>query len=336
MDRNFALEFVRVTEAAALESARWMGLGDEKEADHAAVEAMRQVLNTIQFDGTVVIGEGERDEAPMLYIGEKVGRGGGGPALDLALDPLEGTTLCARGGVNSLSVIAIAEAGNFLHAPDTYMEKIAVGPEAKGVIDLNCSPTENLLRIAHAKKCQVSDLTVIILDRPRHVELIAEVRRAGSRIWLIGDGDVSAAIATCKPESGVDVLMGTGGAPEGVIAAAALRCTGGDFQGKLVFRHEEERKRAAVMGIREENRIYRIEELAAGPVLFCATGVTQGTYLNGVRYFKGGAKTHSVVMRSETGTVRFIETEHYFDRKPMLSRVRSPERQLRFDSLVKA
>jgi fructose-1,6-bisphosphatase class II len=315
MDRNFALEFVRVTEAAALESARLMGRGDEKAADHAAVEAMRQMLNSIQFSGTVVIGEGERDEAPMLFIGEKVGKGGG-PTLDLALDPLEGTTICARGGNNSLSVIAIAEEGKFLHAPDTYMEKIAVGPEAKGVISLEVSPAENLRNIAKAKKCQIEDLTVVILDRPRHADLIADVRSTGARIWLIGDGDVSAAIATCKRDSGVDVLLGSGGAPEGVIAAAALRCMGGDFQGKLIFRHEEERSRAHRMGITDFNRIYQIQDLASGHVMFCATGVTQGTFLNGVRFSRGGAMTHSVVMRSESGTVRFIEAEHHFDRKP--------------------
>lgn len=313
--RNFALEFVRVTEAAALESARLMGRGDEKAADHAAVEAMRKVLNSIQFEGRVVIGEGERDEAPMLYIGEKVGQAPG-PKLDLALDPLEGTTICATGGNNSLAVIAIAEEGNFLHAPDTYMKKIAVGPGAKGAIDLNASPTENLRNIARAKHCNIEDLTVIILDRPRHKELIAEVRKAGARIWLIGDGDVSAAIATCKPSSGVDVLMGIGGAPEGVIAAAALRCMGGDFQGQLVFSKDEERTRARKMGILDLDRVYHINELAKGNVMFCATGVTQGTFLDGVRFFSGGAKTHSVVMRSETGTVRFIETDHQFDRKP--------------------
>lgn len=315
MDRNFALEFVRVTEAAALESARLMGRGDEKAADHAAVEAMRKMLNSIVFDGTVVIGEGERDEAPMLYIGEKVGRGGG-PRLDLALDPLEGTTICARGGNNALSVIAIAEEGKFLHAPDTYMTKIAVGPSARGAIDLKASPTENLRNIARAKKCHVEDLTVIILDRPRHSDWIAEVRKAGARIWLIGDGDVSAAIATCKADSGVDVLMGIGGAPEGVIAAAALRCMGGDFQGKLSFRNEQEKARAKKMGIQDLDRVYKIDELAQGHVMFCATGVTQGTFLNGVRFFSGGARTQSVVMRSESGTFRLIEAEHHFDRKP--------------------
>ena len=315
MNRNFALEFVRVTEAAALESARLMGRGDENAADFAAVDAMRRMLNSIEFNGTVVIGEGERDEAPMLYIGEKVGQGDG-PKLDLALDPLEGTTICAKGGMNSLSVIAIAEEGKFLHAPDTYMQKIAVGPEAKGAIDLLATPSQNLKNIADAKKCNIEDLTVVILDRPRHSDLIAEVRNTGARIWLIGDGDVSAAIATCKKESGVDVLMGSGGAPEGVIAAAALRCMGGDFQGQLIFRNDGEKTRARNMGISDFNRVYGIHDLASGKVMFCATGVTQGTFLDGVRFTRGGATTHSVVMRSETGTVRFIHTEHHFDKKP--------------------
>ncbi|MBI3533983.1 MAG: class II fructose-bisphosphatase [Deltaproteobacteria bacterium] len=318
MDRNFALEFVRVTEAAALASARWMGRGEEKQADQAAVEAMRKILNSIQFEGRVVIGEGERDEAPMLYIGEKVGKGSG-DKLDLALDPLEGTTICASGGTNALSVIAIAEEGHFLHAPDVYMQKIAVGAEARGAIDLTLSATENLKNIAQAKKCNVQDLTVVVLDRPRHHDLIAELRKAGSRIWLIGDGDVSAAIATCKADSGVDVLMGVGGAPEGVIAAAALRCKGGDFQGRLVFHKEEEKVRAKTMGLKDLDKIYKIDELAKGNVMFCATGVTQGTFLDGVRFFSGGAKTHSVVMRSESGTTRFIQAEHHFDRKPRYS-----------------
>ncbi len=315
MNRNFALEFVRVTEAAALASARFMGRGDEKIADQAAVDSMRSALNSIEFDGTVVIGEGERDEAPMLYIGEKVGRGGS-VKLDLALDPLEGTTICAKGHNNSISVIAIAEEGRFLHAPDCYMQKIAVGPEAKGAVDLSASVEENLKNIARAKRCAVADLTVTILDRPRHEDLIQQVRLAGARIWLIGDGDVSAAIATCQPQSGVDVLMGIGGAPEGVIAAAALRCRGGDFQGKLVFRHEEEKVRAKKMGISDLNKTYRIDELAQGHVMFCATGVTQGPFLNGVRFFPGGANTHSVVMRSETRTVRYIDAEHHFEGKP--------------------
>ncbi|MBI2606037.1 MAG: class II fructose-bisphosphatase [Deltaproteobacteria bacterium] len=315
MDRNFALEFVRVTEMAAIASARWMGRGDEKAADQAAVDAMRRMLNSVHFDGKVVIGEGERDEAPMLFIGEKVGTGGG-PKLDLALDPLEGTSICARGGNNSIAVIAIAEEGKFLHAPDTYMEKIAVGGDAIGAIDLNRTPAENLKAIAKAKKKTIEELTVIILDRPRHADLIEEVRRAGCRIWLIGDGDVSAAIATCMPDSGVDVMMGTGGAPEGVIAAAALRCVGGDFQGRLKPRNQDEIERARRMGISDIDRVYKIMELADGKVMFCATGVTQGTFLNGVRFTSGGCTTHSVVMRSESGTIRHIEADHRFDRKP--------------------
>ena len=314
MNRNFALEFVRVTEAAALSSARLMGRGDEKLADQAAVDAMRNALNSIEFDGRVVIGEGERDEAPMLYIGEKVGKGGSA-RLDLALDPLEGTTICAKGLNNSISVIAIAEDGNFLHAPDVYMEKIAVGPEAKGAIDLNYTPTRNLKEIAKAKKCSVSDLTAIILDRPRHEELIKEVRMSGARIWLIGDGDVSAAIATTEPFSGVDVLFGSGGAPEGVIAAAALRCRGGDFMGRLLFSRPDELERARKMGIADKDRIYGIQDLAKGNVMFCATGVTQGTFLSGIRFFPGGAHSHSVVMRSETGTIRYVQTEHRFEKK---------------------
>lgn len=315
MNRNLALEFVRVTEAAALASAREMGRGDEKLADHVAVEAMRKALNSIDFDGTVVIGEGERDEAPMLYIGEKVG-GGGDSQLDIALDPLEGTTICANGGPNALTVIAIAEKGNFLHAPDVYMEKIAVGAEAKGAIDLNLSPTENLKNIAKAKKCNMSDLTVVVLDRPRHENLINEIRETGARIWMIGDGDVQAAIAAGMPDTGIDVLMGTGGAPEGVIGAAAMKCIGGDFQGRLVFHKEDQIARAKTMGIDDPNRIYTRDELAKGPVMFCATGVTDGSMLDGVKFFAGGAKTHSMVMRSRTGTIRFIEAEHNFNVKP--------------------
>lgn len=315
LNRNFALEFVRVTEAAALSSARYMGRGDEKAADQAAVDAMRRAFDSIEFDGTVVIGEGERDEAPMLYIGEKVGAGGK-TQLDLALDPLEGTTICAKGLSNSISVIAIAESGNFLHAPDCYMEKIAVGHEAKGVIDLNAPVEVNLKAIAKAKGVQIQDLTVSILDRPRHEDLIKKVRQAGARIWLIGDGDVSAAVATAQPGSGVDVLLGTGGAPEGVISAAALRCRGGDFQGRLVFRNEDEKVRARKMGITDLEKTYKIDELAKGNVMFCATGVTQGAFLKGVRFTSTGAKTHSVVMRSETMTVRYIDTEHHFSGKP--------------------
>ncbi|HEY8280637.1 MAG TPA: class II fructose-bisphosphatase [Bdellovibrionota bacterium] len=316
MDRNYAMEFVRVTEMAAIESARLMGRGDEKQADQAAVTAMRKMFNSIEFDGRVVIGEGERDEAPMLYIGEKVGTGKG-TRLDLALDPLEGTTICANGGNNSISVIAIADDGNFLHAPDTYMEKIAVGPEAASAIDLSMPATQNLKEIAKAKKTSVESLTVVILDRPRHADLIAEVRRAGARIQLIGDGDVSAAISAAMPHSGVDVLMGTGGAPEGVIAAAALRCIGGNMQGRLRPRNDNEITRAKKMGISDVHKVWTMEEMAKGNVMFCATGVTQGNFLNGVKFTPGGAETHSIVMRSETGTVREIHATHRFDKKPV-------------------
>jgi len=318
MDRNLAIEMVRVTEAAGIAAARLMGRGNETLADQVAVNAMRKALNGMNIRGTVVIGEGERDEAPMLYIGEEVGTGTG-PEIDIALDPLEGTTITARGSSNALAVIAIADKGNFLNAPDTYMEKIAVGPEAAGVVDIRRSPTENLNAVAAAKKCHIADLTVIILDRPRHEDLITEVRRAGARIKLIRDGDVSAAIATSRPSRGVDVLMGIGGAPEGVLAAAALRCTGGDFQGRLVFRNEEERERAKKMGIDDFDRVYQMNDLAKGNVTFAATGVTHGDFLKGVVFYGGGATTHSVVMRSETGTVRYIEATHNFMKKPKYS-----------------
>jgi fructose-1,6-bisphosphatase class II len=315
MNRNLALEFVRVTEMAAIASARLMGRGDEKAADQAAVDAMRAMLDSVDCAATVVIGEGERDEAPMLYIGEKVGTGKG-PQLEIALDPLEGTTICAVGGYNSISVMAISEAGGMLHAPDTYMQKIAVGPDCKGVIDIRVSPTENLKRIADAKKCRIQDLTAVVLDRPRHKDLIEEIRVAGARIQLIGDGDVSSAIATATPDSGVDVLFGIGGAPEGVIAAAALQCLGGDFQGILKPRNAEEVTRAKKMGIEDINRIFKIDDLARGHVMFCATGVTDGNFLDGVVFKPWGALTHSLVMRSESGTIRHIRAEHHFDKKP--------------------
>jgi fructose-1,6-bisphosphatase II len=316
MDRNLALEVVRVTEAAALESARLMGRGDEKAADKAAVDAMRRAFDSIKFRGTVVIGEGERDEAPMLYIGERVG-GAEEPHVDIAVDPLEGTTITAKGGPNALSVIAIAEAGKFLHAPDVYMEKIAVGPSAAGAIDLKLPPSENLHRIAAMKGSRVEDLTVIILDRPRHEALIREVRKAGARIQLIPDGDISAAIATCDEKTGIDVLMGTGGAPEGVLASAALRCVGGEIQGRLVMRNDEERQRARSMGIEDFDRVYTTEEMAGGSdAMFAATGVTDGSLLKGVRFFGGGAQTHSLVMRARSGTIRYIESTHFFERKP--------------------
>jgi fructose-1,6-bisphosphatase class II len=316
VDRNLALEVVRVTEAAALWSARLMGRGDEKAADQAAVDAMRQAFNGLAIDGTIVIGEGERDEAPMLYIGEKVGGGKGGTEVDIALDPLEGTTICANGGPNALSVIAMADKGNFLHCPDTYMDKIAVGPVGKGVVDLDKSPTENLKALAQAKGARVEDLTVIILYRPRHEALIKEVRKAGARIRLISDGDVSAAIATTKPETGIDLLLGIGGAPEGVLAAAALRCIGGEMQGRLKPRNPEEIERAHKMGIKDIEKKFSIEELAHGEVMFAATGVTDGDYLDGVHFFPGGATTHSVVMRSKTRTIRFVNTTHHFAFKP--------------------
>jgi fructose-1,6-bisphosphatase II len=315
MERNLAFEVVRVTEAAALASARLMGRGDNVAADQAAVTAMRKALNYVQFKGRVVIGEGERDEAPMLYIGEVVGAAES-PHVDIAVDPLEGTSIVASGGNNALAVIAIAEEGGFLHAPDTYMQKIAVGPKARGAIDITAPPTENLRRIAKALKAYVEDLCVIILDRPRHQELIRECREAGARIKLIGDGDVAGAIATSKEGTGVDVLMGTGGAPEGVLAAAALKCMGGDFQGVLKFRNKEEIERARAMGITDLNRVYGLEDLASSDVMFAATGVTFGEFLNGVRFFSGGAQTQSVVMRSRSRTVRVIDTTHYFEFKP--------------------
>jgi fructose-1,6-bisphosphatase class II len=316
VDRNLALEVVRVTEAAALASARLMGRGDEKAADQAAVDAMRHAFNDVSIDGTIKIGEGERDEAPMLYIGEKVGAGDHSPEVDIALDPLEGTTICANGGPNALSVIAMGDKGAFLHCPDTYMDKIAVGPVGKGVVDLDKSPTENLKALAQAKGARVEDLTVIILYRPRHEALIKEVRQAGARIRLIGDGDVSAAIATTKAETGIDLLLGIGGAPEGVLAAAALRCVGGDMQGRLKPRNPQEIERAHAMGVKDVNKKFSLEELARGEVMFAATGVTDGDYLEGVHFFSGGATTQSVVMRSKTRTIRFINTMHYFAFKP--------------------
>ncbi len=315
MNRNLAMEFVRATEAAAIASARLMGRGNEKAADQAAVDAMRAMLDSIECDATVVIGEGERDEAPMLYIGEKVGTGGG-TKLEIALDPLEGTTICAYGGPNSISVMAIGEAGGLLHAPDTYMLKIAAGKEARGILDIRQTPTENLKRLADIKKCRVADLTAIILDRPRHKELIEEVRAAGARINLIGDGDVSAAIATATPNSGVDILLGIGGAPEGVIAAAALQCLGGEFQGILQPRNPSEIERARKMGVEDINRVFKIDDLARGNLMFCATGVTTGNFLDGVIFKSWGAYTHSLVMRSESGTIRHIRAEHHFDKKP--------------------
>lgn len=317
MDRNLAMEVVRVTEMAAIASARLMGRGDKNESDQAAVDAMRRAFDALHINGTVVIGEGERDEAPMLYIGEKVGRRNPeDPEVDIALDPLEGTNLCAYGRPGGISVVAMAAKGKLLNAPDTYMEKIAVGPRAKGSIDLRRSPTENLHAIAEKMKVYVSDLTVIILDRERHADLIKEVRAAGARIRLIEDGDVAGGIATCFEDTGVDVLMGIGGAPEGVIAAAAIRSVGGDMQGRLVPRNNDEIARAKRMGISDMSKIYTAEELAGGEVMFAASGVTTGDFLRGVRFFGSGCETHSVVMRSKTGTVRFIQSRHRLDIKP--------------------
>ena len=314
MDRNLALEVVRVTEAAALSASMLMGRGDEKAADQAAVDAMRRALNGLAIEGTVVIGEGERDEAPMLFIGEKVGSGG--PKVDIALDPLEGTTITAKGGHNALAVVAMAAEGGFLNAPDVYMDKIAVGvglPD--GVVDLDQKPEQNLRELAKARKVEVSDIVACILDRPRHAELIARVRGAGARIMLISDGDVSGVIATSQPDSGVDIYLGSGGAPEGVLAAAALRCIGGPMQGRLLFRNDEERARAKKWGVTDLNRKYGMLDMAKGDVMFAATGVTDGAMLRGVRRSRAGATTHSIVMRSKTGTVRVIEAHHNFERK---------------------
>ncbi|MDJ0686023.1 MAG: class II fructose-bisphosphatase [Alphaproteobacteria bacterium] len=314
-DKNLAMEAARVTEAAALASSRWMGRGDEKAADQAAVDAMRTALNSLDIQGTVVIGEGERDEAPMLFIGEPVGSGNG-PKIDIALDPLEGTTITAKGGTNAMAVLAMAENGGFLHAPDVYMDKIAVGGGLPaGVVDLDRSTEDNLNAIAEAKGKRIEEVLVCILDRPRHTKVIEAVREAGARIQLIGDGDVSGVMATADPDSGIDLYLGAGGAPEGVLACAALRCIGGQFQGRLLFRNEDERGRAAKVGINDLDRKYDLMDLAGGDVMFAATGVTDGPLLQGVRILANGATTHSIVMRSKTGTVRLIETRHDFGRK---------------------
>lgn len=316
MERNLALEVVRVTEAAALACARWMGLGDKNAADGAAVDAMRRTLDSVKFSGTVVIGEGEMDEAPMLYIGEKVGDGEG-EQVDIAVDPLEGTNLCATGAPNAIATIAIGGKGCLLRAPETYMDKIAVGPKAKGAIDLTASPTKNLKQVAEALNLYVEDLTVVILNRPRHENLIKEVRACGARIKLISDGDVAPAVAAAIEGSGVNMLIGIGGGPEGVLAAAALKCLGGDMQGRLLFADEVEKERARSMGIADFDKVYSLDDLIKGDVMFAATGVTSGDLLRGVEYFSGGARTHSVVMRSRSRTIRFIEATHYFDYKPV-------------------
>ena len=313
-DRNLALELVRVTEAAALAASRWIGLGQKNDADGAAVEAMRRAFDAVSISGTVVIGEGEMDEAPMLFIGEKVGAGG--PEMDIAVDPLEGTTLTAKGGPNAIATVALAEKGNFLHAPDIYMDKIAVGgglPD--GVIDLDAPVATNLRNLARAKKCEVSDLVACILDRDRHKELIAKTREAGARIMLISDGDVAGVIATTMPDSLIDIYLGSGGAPEGVLAAAALRCVGGQMQGRLMYEDESQKQRVRDMGHADPMRVFSCEEMAKGDVMFAATGVTPGAMLRGVKRFGNGAITHSVVMRSHSGTSRYIEAHHNFTQK---------------------
>lgn len=307
-----ALEAVKATEQAAIAAYSLLGRGEEKAADKLAVEAMRKALNKIEMKGIVVIGEGERDKAPMLYIGEKVGTDIG-PEIDIALDPLEGTTILATGGQNSLSVLAMTEKGGFLHAPDVYMEKIAIGinfPEP--IIDLDNSLIVNLRNVAKAKQQEISDLVVMILDRPRHAELIAKVREAGARIVLISDGDIAAVIATAIPSTGIDIYMGIGGAPEGVLAAAALCTTGGQMQGRLIFNSEDEKKRAEKMGIKDYQRKYSLYELASGNVIFAATGVTHGTMLGGVHYHAGRIITHSLIMQANTSTIRKIETCHKY------------------------
>jgi fructose-1,6-bisphosphatase II / sedoheptulose-1,7-bisphosphatase len=313
-DRNLALELVRVTEAAALAASRWIGLGKKNDADGAAVEAMRKAFDSVDIDGTVVIGEGEMDEAPMLFIGEKVGAGG--PEMDIAVDPLEGTTLTAKGGANAIATVALAQRGNFLHAPDIYMDKIAVGGGLPlGVVDLDSSVATNLRSLARAKKCEVSDLVACILDRDRHAEIIAKCREAGARIMLISDGDVAGVIATTMPESLIDIYLGSGGAPEGVLAAAALRCVGGQMQGRLMYEDDSQIERVRSMGHADPKRVFSCEEMAKGDVMFAATGVTPGAMLRGVKRFGQGAITHSVVMRSRSGTVRYVEAHHNFATK---------------------
>ncbi|WP_424135154.1 class II fructose-bisphosphatase [Roseomonas chloroacetimidivorans] len=314
-DRNLAMELVRVTEAAAISASRWIGRGDKNAADGAAVDAMRRAFDSVAITGTVVIGEGEMDEAPMLYIGEKVGAGG--PEVDIAVDPLEGTSICARGMPNAIATLAVAEKGGFLHAPDIYMDKIAVGPGLpEGVVHIDASPKENLKNLAQAKKADIEDLVVCILDRDRHKDIIRACREAGARIMLIPDGDVAGVVACSQPEAGVDMYLGWGGAPEGVLAAAALRCIGGQMQGRLIYENDEQRERAKAMGISDPDRIFKVDDMARGDVMFSATGVTSGAMLRGVRRHAKGAVTHSIVMRSKTGTVRYIEGHHNFATKP--------------------
>jgi fructose-1,6-bisphosphatase II / sedoheptulose-1,7-bisphosphatase len=313
-DRNLAMELVRVTEAAALAASRWIGHGKKNEADGAAVEAMRRAFDAVGIDGTVVIGEGEMDEAPMLFIGEKVGAGG--PKMDIAVDPLEGTTLTAKAGPNAMATLALAENGNFLHAPDIYMDKIAVGGGLPpGVVNLDDSVANNLRNLARAKKREISDLVACILDRDRHRDLIAQCREAGARVMLISDGDVAGVIATAMPEAEIDIYLGSGGAPEGVLSAAALRCVGGQMQGRLLYESDDQIERVRSMGHADPKRCFSVEEMAKGDVMFAATGVTSGAMLRGVKRGSGVAITHSIVMRSHSGTVRYIEAHHNFIQK---------------------
>jgi fructose-1,6-bisphosphatase II / sedoheptulose-1,7-bisphosphatase len=313
LDRVLVLEMVRVTEAAAIAAAKWIGRGDNDSADAAAVEAMREELNKLPMDGTVVIGEGERDEAPMLYIGEKVGSAqDGGPRIDIALDPLEGTTITAKAGPNALAVLAIAENGCLLNAPDVYMDKLAVGPGyPEGTIDLNKSPADNVRAIARVKGVEPNEIIACVLERSRHDAIIAELRELGCGIKLIPDGDVAGVIATADPDTGIDIYMGSGGAPEGVLAAAALRCVGGQIQGRLTFRNDDEVARARRWGIDDLDRVYSIKEMARGDCIFAATGVTDGSLLQGVRTRKDCLTTESIVMRASSGTVRRVLAEHY-------------------------
>jgi fructose-1,6-bisphosphatase II len=320
MEPLLALEMVRVTEAAAIASARFMGRGDRHEADRAATEAMRRTMDELDVAGTIVIGEGERDQAPMLYIGEQVGQRTEDdrryvPEIDIAVDPLEGTNLVAMGLANAITVLAASEKGGLVNAPDTYLEKLCVGPVAAGHVDITLSPQENVERVAAALGRRPNDITVIVLDRPRHEKLIADLREVGARIKLISDGDLSAAISCAVSGTGVHAVMGIGGAPEGVITAAAMRCLGGEIQARFRYRNDDERARGARMGHGDEERVYTTEDLASGEnLVFAATGVTEGDLLQGVRFFGGGARTHSLVMGYQTKQVRFVDTVHMFDR----------------------
>lgn len=319
MNRDLALNLVRVTEAAALRAAKYMGRGDKNAADQAAVDGMRKMFDTVHVNGIVVIGEGEMDEAPMLYIGEKIGcEDEDAPKVDIAVDPLDGTNLIAKGRPNAISVVAMAPSGCLLHAPDMYMDKIAVGPKARGAVDINAPLEDNLRNVARALDKDISDLTVTMLDRPRHEKIIDRIRKLGARIKLFGDGDVAAAIATGFEHTGVDILLGIGGAPEGVISAVAMKCLGGDFQGRLVPYSEEERERCRKMGIDNTDRVLYLDNLVRGnEAFFAATGVSDGELLKGVVYYGNNkAKTHSIIMRAETGTIRFIEAIHQLDKKP--------------------